>query len=253
MAAGDRGAAANVLFNVAHPVADAGDDRASGPMMELVLDYWPNNYMALYHAGMSEYSLGQTALADKHLRGFLSMYTRSGRVHRRRESALAKIEAGTAPAPDVKPNAEREPHGPAVSGSYLSAGSLFAGRFEIGRELGRGGVSVVYAARDRTVGQDVALKLLVPSPATANQTRERMRREVHAVRGLVHPNIVAVYDFVEDGAYGAVIMELVDGEDLDRRVRRRRAAPIRGCRTPRYRGRRRAWRRASTRVCCTAT
>jgi hypothetical protein len=107
-----------------------------------------------------------------------------------------------------------------AGGSYLTLGSLFAGRFEIGRELGRGGVSVVYAARDRTVGQDVALKLLVPSPATANQTRERMRREVHAVRGLVHPNIVAVYDFVEDGPYGAVIMELVHGEDLDARVRR---------------------------------
>jgi hypothetical protein len=107
-----------------------------------------------------------------------------------------------------------------AGGSYLALGSLFAGRFEIGRELGRGGVSVVYAARDRMVGQDVALKLLVPSPATANQTRERMRREVHAVRGLVHPNIVAVYDFVEDGPYGAVIMELVDGEDLDARVRR---------------------------------
>src|SRR5215210_7357494 len=93
---------------------------------------------------------------------------------------------------------------------YLALGSLFAGRFEIGRELGRGGVSVVYAARDRTVGQDVALKLLVPPPAAANQARERMRREVHAVRGLVHPNIVAVYDFVEDGPYGAVIMELVN-------------------------------------------
>ena len=108
--------------------------------------------------------------------------------------------------------------------SYLAPGSLFAGRFEIGRELGRGGVSVVYAARDQRVGQDVALKLLVPSPATANQTRERMRREVHAVRRLAHPNIVAVFDFVEDGPYGAVIMELVDGEDLDRRIRR--AGPL---------------------------
>jgi hypothetical protein len=97
---------------------------------------------------------------------------------------------------------------------------VFAGRFEIGRELGCGGVSVVYAAHDTQVGQDVALKLLVPSPATANQTRERMRREVNAVRRLAHPNIVAVYDFAEDGPYGAVIMELVDGEDLDRRVRR---------------------------------
>ncbi|HUQ80348.1 MAG TPA: serine/threonine-protein kinase, partial [Gemmatimonadaceae bacterium] len=104
--------------------------------------------------------------------------------------------------------------------SYLATGAVFAGRYEIGRELGRGGVSVVYAARDRQVGQDVALKLLVPSPATANQARERMRREVHAVRRLAHPNIVAVYDFVEDGPYGAVIMELVHGDDLERRLKR---------------------------------
>jgi hypothetical protein len=107
-----------------------------------------------------------------------------------------------------------------IGGGYLAEGSLFAGRYRIARELGRGGVSVVYAAQDTQVGQDVALKLLVPSPATANQTRERMRREVNAVRRLTHPNIVAVYDFAEDGPYGAVIMELVDGEDLDRRIRR---------------------------------
>lgn len=75
MAQGERASAASVLFEVAHPVADAGDDRASGPMMELVLEYWPNNYMALYHAGMSEYSLGQTELAQKNLRAFLRMYT----------------------------------------------------------------------------------------------------------------------------------------------------------------------------------
>lgn len=107
-----------------------------------------------------------------------------------------------------------------TTGAYLTLGSLFAGRFEIGRELGRGGVSVVYAAHDRQIGQDLALKLLVPSPSAANQMRERMRREVNAVRRLSHPNIVGVYDFVEDGPYGAVIMELVDGEDLDARVRR---------------------------------
>ena len=48
--------------------------------------------------------------------------------------------------------------------SYLTLGSTFASRYQIGRELGRGGVSVVYAARDTQVGQDVALKLLVPAP-----------------------------------------------------------------------------------------
>ena len=95
MPAGDRGAAANILFEVAHPVADAGDDRASGPMMELVLDYWPNNYMALYHAGMSEYSLGQTALAESHLEAFLKMYNAADGFTGAARAALAKIkEAG---------------------------------------------------------------------------------------------------------------------------------------------------------------
>jgi hypothetical protein len=93
MPADQRGSAANVLFEVAHPVADAGDDRASGPMMELVLDYWPNNYMALYHAGMSEHSLGQTALADTHLRAFLRLYNAPDGFTNAARSALAKIEA----------------------------------------------------------------------------------------------------------------------------------------------------------------
>lgn len=70
----DRYRAAGIVFGVAHPVADAGDDRAAGPIMELVVDYWPNNYMALYHAGMSEYALGQPATARSHLRTFLTLY-----------------------------------------------------------------------------------------------------------------------------------------------------------------------------------
>ena len=93
MPADRRGGAANVLFEVAHPVADAGDDRASGPMMELVLDYWPNNYMALYHAGMSEYSLGETTLADTHLRAFLRLYNSPDGFTNAARSALAKIQA----------------------------------------------------------------------------------------------------------------------------------------------------------------
>ena len=87
-----RGAAAGVLFGVAHPVADAGDDRASGPMMELVLEYWPNNYMALYHAGMSEYSLGQSSLAEKHLRAFLSAYNAQDGFTANARQALQSIE-----------------------------------------------------------------------------------------------------------------------------------------------------------------
>jgi len=91
-----RAGAANVLFGVAHPVADAGDDRASGPMMELVLEYWPNNYMALYHAGMSEFSLGQSALAAKHLQAFLQMYTVADYFHENAEKALKALDERSA-------------------------------------------------------------------------------------------------------------------------------------------------------------
>lgn len=71
---GDRARAAGIVFEVAHPVADAGDDRSAGPIMELVVEYWPNHYMALYHAGMAEYALGQPELARKHLESFLQYY-----------------------------------------------------------------------------------------------------------------------------------------------------------------------------------
>jgi hypothetical protein len=72
--AGERGYASSIVFNIGHPVADAGDDRSAGPIMELVLEFWPQNYQALYHAGMSEYTLGQPDLSRTHLRQFLNMY-----------------------------------------------------------------------------------------------------------------------------------------------------------------------------------
>ena len=73
----ERAAAAGIVFEVGHPIADAGDDRAAGPIMELVVDYWPNHYMALYHAGMAEYMLGQHALAKKNLEAFRRIYTQN--------------------------------------------------------------------------------------------------------------------------------------------------------------------------------
>jgi hypothetical protein len=87
-----RGRAAGIVFEVGHPVADAGDDRSAGPIMELVIDYWPNHYMALYHAGMAEYMLGQHALARKNLKAFLEIYrANDGWVTNARE-VLARID-----------------------------------------------------------------------------------------------------------------------------------------------------------------
>lgn len=91
--------AAEILFNIGHPVADAGDDRSAGPIMDLVIRYWPENYMALYHAGMSAYVLEDYPQAKTHLEEFLSIYqTQDGWTTRAKE-VLTRMEQGI-PADD---------------------------------------------------------------------------------------------------------------------------------------------------------
>ncbi|MDH3222630.1 MAG: hypothetical protein OEO23_02860 [Gemmatimonadota bacterium] len=66
--------AAGIVFNIAHPVADAGNDVAAGPIMELVVEFWPNHYMALYHAGAARFALGEPQVAVPYLEAFLEHY-----------------------------------------------------------------------------------------------------------------------------------------------------------------------------------
>jgi tetratricopeptide (TPR) repeat protein len=87
----DRYRAAGIVFDVGHPIADAGDDKSAGPIMELVLEYWPNQYMALYHAGMSEYALGQLDLARSHLESFLSNYHQDDGWTQNARDVLARL------------------------------------------------------------------------------------------------------------------------------------------------------------------
>lgn len=71
--------AAGLVFEAGHPAADAGDDVAAGPLMELVLEYWPTHYMALYHAGAARFERGDYDVAKGYLERFLSEYaTRDG-------------------------------------------------------------------------------------------------------------------------------------------------------------------------------
>jgi len=92
----ERYRAVGIVFDVGHPVADAGDDRSAAPIMELVIDYWPNHYMALYHAGMAEYMLGQRALARKNLREFLKLYHENDGWRSNGLTVLARLDSDTA-------------------------------------------------------------------------------------------------------------------------------------------------------------
>jgi tetratricopeptide (TPR) repeat protein len=91
----DRYRAAGIVFDVGHPVADAGDDRSAAPIMELVIDYWPTHYMALYHAGMAEYMLGQRNLARKNLTEFLKLYHENDGWRANGVTVLQRLESDT--------------------------------------------------------------------------------------------------------------------------------------------------------------
>ncbi|MDB4891548.1 MAG: serine/threonine protein kinase, partial [Gemmatimonadetes bacterium] len=92
---GERRMAASIVFEVGHPVADAGDDRSAGPMMELVVGYQPDNYMALYHAGISQYMLGERDLARKNLSAFLELYKENDGWRSNGLAVLAKLNDST--------------------------------------------------------------------------------------------------------------------------------------------------------------
>ncbi len=63
-----------VVFEVGHPAADAGDDVGAGPLMELVVEFWPNHYMALCHAGDASFEVGDAPRARDYLERFLQEY-----------------------------------------------------------------------------------------------------------------------------------------------------------------------------------
>ncbi len=86
--------AAGVVFNAGHPVADAGDDVAAGPIMELVVEFWPNHYMALYHAGASQFELGDHAAAGDYLERFLEHYDYDDGWTKSARNMLRVIEVG---------------------------------------------------------------------------------------------------------------------------------------------------------------
>ena len=81
------------VFNVAHPIADRGDDASAGPIMALVVEFWPDNYMAVFHAGMAEFALGHDGAAQRQLGRFLAMYLARDVWRARAEQALAAIAA----------------------------------------------------------------------------------------------------------------------------------------------------------------
>ncbi len=103
----------------------------------------------------------------------------------------------------------------------LSAGSRI-GSHEIVSLLGEGGMGRVYRARDTQLGRDVAIKILPEEFAADPDRLMRFEREARALAALNHPHIAQVYGLETSGTSRAIVMELVEGEDLAERIARGR-------------------------------
>ena len=125
-------------------------------------------------------------------------------------AAPTEVDApSAAPAPSPTPE-ELAPHFP---------------QLEILECLGRGGMGVVYKARQKSLNRLVALKLLAPERADDPQFAERFSREAQALASLNHPHIVAVHDFGRAGGFYFLIMEFVDGVNLRQLLQAKRLTP----------------------------
>ena len=98
-------------------------------------------------------------------------------------------------------------------------------QLEILECLGRGGMGVVYKARQKTLNRFVALKLLAPERVGDAKFAERFTREAQALAALNHPNIVTIHDFGQAGGFYFLIMEYVDGLNLRQLLRTRKFTP----------------------------
>ena len=103
---------------------------------------------------------------------------------------------------------------------FFSFQQSLAGRYSIDRELGRGGMGIVYLAREVHLDRLVAIKLLPPDKAEPS-LRERFLREARLAAKLSHPNIIPIHAVEDAGRFVFYVMAFVDGETLAHRVRAR--------------------------------
>ncbi|CYV99303.1 serine/threonine protein kinase [Streptococcus suis] len=102
----------------------------------------------------------------------------------------------------------------------IQIGKIFAGRYRIVRQIGRGGMADVYLARDLILdGEEVAVKVLRTNYQTDQIAIQRFQREARAMAELDHPNIVRISDIGEEDGQQYLAMEYVNGLDLKRYIK----------------------------------
>jgi eukaryotic-like serine/threonine-protein kinase len=105
-------------------------------------------------------------------------------------------------------------------------GDLIASKYLVERTIGSGGMGAVFEVSHRVTGKRFAIKWLLPTLAAQTEAVGRFMREAQVAGRVDHPNIVEVYDFGQEGDSFYIVMELLQGEPLSRRLERVRQLPL---------------------------
>ncbi len=108
----------------------------------------------------------------------------------------------------------------------LQLGAVFHDRYEILASLGEGGMGIVYKARDRSLDEVVAIKVLRPDFARDPLMAQRFKSEIRLARRVRHRNVCGIHDFGESDGLLYISMEFVEGVDLKRIVRKQGPLPL---------------------------
>jgi serine/threonine-protein kinase len=108
-----------------------------------------------------------------------------------------------------------------ATAQFIRLQTALAGRYSLERELGRGGMGIVYLARDVSLDRLIAIKLLPPHLSSDPKLRARFLNEARTAAKLSHPNIIPIFSVEELGDLVFFVMAFVDGETLGNKVRAR--------------------------------
>ena len=97
---------------------------------------------------------------------------------------------------------------------------VLSGRYELLEKIGDGGMAVVYKGKDKLLNRFIAVKILRPEFTKDATFVENFKRESQAAAGLSHPNIVGVYDVGREGNINYIVMELIEGDTLNKIIER---------------------------------